>query len=183
MKNQDLAKKIKELRIKKGLSQEQLGENSGLSLRTIQRIENGETIPRGDSLKKLAAALHVSPDEILDWQLTEDNNVLYILNLSQLGIIAFPFLGVIIPMAIWILKKETIKNVNEQGISILNFQISWLVLAVPVFLLGLLLGGPQMSILFILLFYIFNIISVLINLRRVKQSKEIIYRPRFAFLK
>ena len=182
MKNQDLAKKIKELRIRRGLSQEELAQNSGLSLRTIQRIENGETIPRGDSLTKLASALQVSPDEILDWQLTEDRNILYILNLSQLGIIAFPFLGVIIPMAVWILKKETIKNVNEQGISILNFQISWLILAIPVFLLGLLLGGPQMSILFIVLFYIFNIVLVLIYLGRVKQSKEVVYRPRFEFL-
>ncbi len=183
MKNQDLAKKMKELRVKRGLSQEQLAEDSGLSLRTIQRIENGETIPRGDSLKRLATALHVSTNEILDWQLIEDKNVLFILNLSQLGIIAFPLLGVIIPMAIWILKKESVKNVNEQGISILNFQISWLVLIIPVFFLGLLFGGPQMSILFIMLFYIFNIISVLINLKRVSQSKEVIYRPRFVFLK
>ncbi len=183
MKNQDLAKKMKELRVKRGLSQEQLAEDSGLSLRTIQRIENGETIPRGDSLKRLATALHVSTDEILDWQLIEDKNVLFILNLSQLGIIAFPLLGVIIPMAIWILKKESVKNVNEQGILILNFQISWLVLIIPVFFLGLLFGGPQMSILFIMLFYIFNIISVLINLKRISQSKEVIYRPRFTFLR
>ena len=43
MKNQNLAKKIKELRVKRGLSQDQLAENSELSLRTIQRIENGKT--------------------------------------------------------------------------------------------------------------------------------------------
>ncbi len=47
MERSDLAKRVKELRTKKGLSQEQLAEASGLSLRTIQRIENGETLPRG----------------------------------------------------------------------------------------------------------------------------------------
>ena len=51
MKNLELSKKIKELRTRKGLSQEELSEEAGLSLRTIQRIENGETEPRSDSLK------------------------------------------------------------------------------------------------------------------------------------
>ena len=45
MNNQNLANKIKELRSRKGLSQEQLSEDSKLSLRTIQRIEKGESIP------------------------------------------------------------------------------------------------------------------------------------------
>ena len=66
MKNLELSKKIKELRTRKGLSQEELSEESGLSLRTIQRIENGETEPRGDSLKKLATSLGASPDELID---------------------------------------------------------------------------------------------------------------------
>lgn len=37
-----LGTKIKELRKKKGLTQVDLSEKSGLSLRTIQRIENNE---------------------------------------------------------------------------------------------------------------------------------------------
>lgn len=41
MKNKILAKKVKELRKRKGYSQEELAEKSGLSLRTVQRIENG----------------------------------------------------------------------------------------------------------------------------------------------
>jgi len=43
MKNHNLAEKLKDLRVKKGLSQEQLSEISKLSIRTTQRIENGET--------------------------------------------------------------------------------------------------------------------------------------------
>ena len=42
-----LGLRIKELRKQKGMSQEFLSEESGLSLRTIQRIENGESSPRG----------------------------------------------------------------------------------------------------------------------------------------
>ena len=42
-----LSKRLKELRNQRGLSQELLAEDSGLSLRTIQRIENSETKPTG----------------------------------------------------------------------------------------------------------------------------------------
>ena len=105
------------------------------------------------------------------------------LNLSQLLIIAFPLLGVIIPMAIWILRKDKIKDVNKQGKLILNFQISWLILLPVVFILGWLFGGPQESVLSVILLYIFNVVTVLVNYKRVKQSKEILYRPSFAFLK
>lgn len=100
MENFDLSKRVKELRARRGLSQEQLAEKSGLSLRTIQRIENGETVPRGDTLRRLTVALQVSPDEIIDWQIFEDKNVLTMLSLSQLGFLVFPLLGIIIPLAV-----------------------------------------------------------------------------------
>ena len=57
MNNLNLALRVKELRNRKGFSQETLAEESSLSLRTIQRIENNESIPRGDTLKRLANAL------------------------------------------------------------------------------------------------------------------------------
>lgn len=56
--------KVKSLRISKGWSQEQLSEFSGLSLRTIQRIENGVTISM-DSLNVLAKALDVDHNELV----------------------------------------------------------------------------------------------------------------------
>ena len=54
--------KVKTLRISKGWSQEQLSEYSGLSLRTIQRIENGVNISL-ESLSVLAKALEVDRNE------------------------------------------------------------------------------------------------------------------------
>jgi len=86
-----------ELRKRSGISQELLAGNSGLSLRTVQRIENGETQPTGDSIKRLSSALNVAPNELIDWQIIEDNNVLLLLNLSQLGFIAIPLLGILPP--------------------------------------------------------------------------------------
>ncbi|MCB2410111.1 helix-turn-helix domain-containing protein [Hymenobacter lucidus] len=53
------AARINAIRKSKGLSQEVLAERSGVSLRTIQRVEQGETVPRGHTLHALAAALEV----------------------------------------------------------------------------------------------------------------------------
>lgn len=181
MKDKELAKRIKDLRLRKGFSQEELSEKSGLSLRTIQRIENGETEPRGDSLKRLAVALQVSPDEIFNWQVIEDKNVLIMLNLSQLGFVAFPLLGIIIPLAIWILKKDVIKDVDKQGKSIINFQITWVAALFPLFIVGWLLLGP-IVILIIILLYTFNFILVLTNTKRVYKEKDVWYKPSFSFL-
>jgi transcriptional regulator with XRE-family HTH domain len=55
----DLGKKIKETRLKKSLSQEDLAEISNVNLRTIQRIENGETIPREKTKKLIFEALDI----------------------------------------------------------------------------------------------------------------------------
>jgi len=53
MKNIALSQKIKELRMMTGSSQEELAIVTQLSLRTIQRIENGETRVRETDLVAL----------------------------------------------------------------------------------------------------------------------------------
>ena len=53
-----LSTQIKELRKKKGLTQLDLSQKSGLSLRTIQRIENDEVKPSVYSLKKIGEVLN-----------------------------------------------------------------------------------------------------------------------------
>lgn len=57
------------------MSQDQLADVSGLSLRTIQRVESGDNIPRGDTLSRLATALQVTTEEVLDLQNIADNQV------------------------------------------------------------------------------------------------------------
>lgn len=50
---------IRALRLERAWSQEQLAECSGLSVRTVQRLENGDTRPALESCKAIAAALGV----------------------------------------------------------------------------------------------------------------------------
>ncbi|ENB2089716.1 2TM domain-containing protein [Vibrio alginolyticus] len=54
---------IRRLRLKRGWSQEQLADLSGLSIRTIQRIERGQK-PGLESLKCLAAVFETSVSEL-----------------------------------------------------------------------------------------------------------------------
>lgn len=63
-----LSQKIQSARKQKGLTQEELAERAGVTARTIQRIEGGETVPRAFTLKALATALILPEDTFL----TED---------------------------------------------------------------------------------------------------------------
>lgn len=57
--------RLKELREKNNLTQEQLAKNSGISSRMIQRYEYGTSRPRLDAAEKIAKALSVTTDELL----------------------------------------------------------------------------------------------------------------------
>ncbi|MEM5565132.1 helix-turn-helix domain-containing protein [Psychroserpens sp. AS72] len=186
-----LAIRVKELRNQRGMSQEFLAEESGLSLRTIQRIEKGESNPTGESLKRLANALNVSPDELIDWSVKEDKKYLTYLNLSALMFLFFPLLGVLIPFILWTSKKGKIKNSNKLGKDLINFEITWTILLffIPIVLFLIskigLIKDMTLSLFFIVIgiLYVANLILILINTLRINNEKEVIYSPRFKFLK
>src|ERR1700744_5895859 len=61
---EDIARLVKDGRIAKGYTQQQLSDQSNISLRSIQRIENGEVIPRLYTLKILSTELGFSLADI-----------------------------------------------------------------------------------------------------------------------
>ncbi len=56
---------LREGRLSKGLTQKELSERSNISIRSIQRIENGDLIPRTYTLKTLAGILELSFEEFM----------------------------------------------------------------------------------------------------------------------
>ena len=73
----------------------------------------------------------------------------------------FPFANVIIPMTIWLVKKETSPLVNDQGKEALNFQISMLIgYAICVPLCFVLIGIPAIFALF-LYHVVFSIVAAI----------------------
>ena len=191
MTKNHLATKLKALRHQKGMSQEALAEVSGLSLRTIQRIENGITNPTGDSLKRLANALNVNPDELIDWAIKEDNSYLVYLNLSTLTFLFFPLLGIIVPFILWTSKKDKIKNINALGRDLINFEITWTILLffIPfsMFILSKvgILDSFSLSALFAttVIMYVINLLFILLNTFRISNEKDAKYYPRLKFLR
>jgi transcriptional regulator with XRE-family HTH domain len=198
MKDKELAIKIKDLRNRKGFSQEELSEKSGLSLRTIQRIENGETDPRGDSLKRLSNAFNVNPDDLIDWTVIEDKGFLTSLNLSALSFVFFPILGIIVPLIIWISRKDKIRNANEIAKAILNFQITWNM----VFFIGfgsimaftyfgtksIIIENPSLLRLFVpLIFpaimYLYNATLIIFSSITIYNDGKVNYYPKIRFIK
>jgi len=65
-KEHPLAKNLKKLREKQGLSQDRLAKLADVANNTIIKIEQGENInPTLDTLRKIAKALSISVDELI----------------------------------------------------------------------------------------------------------------------
>ena len=69
--NQDLKTKfglrIKELRISKKLTQEQLSELIGMERTNLTRIESGKHFPSAENIEKLASALKIDINSLFDF--------------------------------------------------------------------------------------------------------------------
>ena len=61
-----VGRRIRKIRIEKGISQAELGEMVGLNADRIQKYENGARKPKDDMLKSIAAALEVSTLALVD---------------------------------------------------------------------------------------------------------------------
>ena len=60
-----LAQGLKSQRLSKGYTQQELADKAGVSLRSIQRIENGEVYPRSFTLKTLAETLELDFEQLV----------------------------------------------------------------------------------------------------------------------
>ena len=58
--------RLKEIRTSLNISQKELSEKTGLTLRTIQRIENNEVKPSLYSMKVISEALEITSSELIE---------------------------------------------------------------------------------------------------------------------
>lgn len=66
MKNNIFGKKLKELRLEKGLSQQKLGESLGFCNQTISFWESGSREPDLDTLVKISHFFEIGFDDLLE---------------------------------------------------------------------------------------------------------------------
>jgi transcriptional regulator with XRE-family HTH domain len=164
----NIGQKIVELRKSKGYTQEELAEKAKVNLRTIQRIENEENKPSGNTLKFICEALNTLPEKIIDYGKKEDLKLLVLMHLSVITYLVIPIGNILIPLIFWVSKKDKIINLDEKGTRLLNFQIIWTVLTTITLSTALLtatleltnLENGYISYVLLFLFVILNIINV-----------------------
>lgn len=187
-------RKIREI---KNLTQEELAQKSGLSVRTIQRIEAGMQ-PKGFTLKTLAKNLDVSekdlclPEIIVEQEIkveeipevkTEDKSVNFtlikIINLSSLPLAWFPVANFIPPLLIMIFMKEK-SRITKQ---IISLQIFLAICSPVIFMMVVLLklGSPFVMVTMVLL-VLANIYIILRNAYEIDKKNGLYYKLNFSFL-
>lgn len=67
-----LGKRIKEIRISRGLTQEQLSEVTNIGAPSISKIESGVYHPTDDNLERIAHALDVEPYKLYMFNYLKD---------------------------------------------------------------------------------------------------------------
>lgn len=189
MKEYKIGLKIKELRLSKGYSQEELATKAGINIRTIQRIENSESTPMGDTVRRIAESLNVRADEILQWNLTRNRayEILLILCLLLSPLPPFVF-GLIVAVIMWVMKKNEYVRVDYLGRKLISFELTFLLLFGILFIVGLLLGfvfGPDVGtfieVLNIVFITIIKSILVIINAIYYYYKDGLLFLPRFRF--
>ncbi|MDD7887397.1 helix-turn-helix domain-containing protein [Flavivirga sp. 57AJ16] len=165
----EIGEKIKEVRKRKGLSQEELADVAKVNLRTIQRIENNKNEPRGKTLHLICEALDLNAEDILNYGKKDDKNYLIYLHLSVISFLVIPLGNIILPLIIWVTKKDKIINLKEAGLNLLNFQILWTFITYVGLILFIILKMMQLNLgklvffhLLIFLWGVFNAINIIL---------------------
>lgn len=125
---------VKFLREEKNMTQNELAEKSGLSLRTIQRIEAGNIL-KGFTLKTIAVALETNPENLIFKKENIQIERAKLINLSVLSGLIIPFGSIIFPLILtYKTKDETNKELGKQIASVqivLSLVISLLMILSP----------------------------------------------------
>jgi transcriptional regulator with XRE-family HTH domain len=176
---------LKTIREKKHLTQEELAEQSGLSIRTIQRIEAGQE-PKGHTAKALAETLELDVSSLSKSnKATETINYSLIkrINLSSVFVCFIPLLSIVLPL---ILSRQYKQN-NHLTKGIITLQIMWSIIFILAFFVSGFLKltfdlhhqtGLWVSIFLIVL----NLVVILVNSASIDKKKELYFKFGFSLI-
>lgn len=167
------------------MTQEELSDKTGISVRTIQRIESGKD-PKGHTLKILSNTLGINENELLENGVPhfEFNPTLAkIINLSSLPFIIIPPVNILIPLIIMFAKKEFNPLVKQ----IVSIQILWLIVAGTIFMLSSFMKNwfslGSTFILFVMIFLVLlNMFIIVRNSVEIDKKEKLFYRLSFSII-
>ena len=110
--------KVKLLREEKNMTQNELAEKSGLSLRTIQRIEAGNIL-KGHTLKTIAKTLETDSENLIFTNENPEIERAKLINLSALSGVIVPFGSIVLPLLLTYKTKDHLnKEIGKQIVSV-----------------------------------------------------------------
>ena len=168
--------KLLRFRERLNLTQEELAEKSGISVRTIQRIEAGME-PKGYTLKKLAEVLGIKENELLEeHSILDDINYTWVkfINISSLPFTIIPPANIVIPLMIMFAKKQF----NPLTKQIVSVQILWTVLSLAIFMTSSILKnwfslGNKFILLIMILLISANFFIILRNAAGIDKNRKL----------
>ncbi len=177
--------KVRTLRETLGYTQAELAELASLSIRTIQRVESGQSIPKGHTLQVLAQALGVDTNQLQEEKFAaseeeaEENLKLKLINLATLCFLGIPFGNLIVPFMLW-QKYRVYALVDTVGRKILNFQIFWTLCTVLILIFSPFLQDYVTAPFSLML--VLSLISVGINLYFIFKTAQALSRKDYHIL-
>ena len=176
--------RLADIRKQKALSQDELAGQANINIRTLQRIEKGETEPRGHTLNVLCQVLDLRPEDILDYGREEDRQFRIILHLSVLAFLLLPLGNLLLPLLLWLTKGKKVLQAHEQGANILNFQLVWSVVTYSLIGTGAFLKLESLpnSGLFLkgfLIMYALNASAALVAAWQAREGKAVKFYPEW----
>ena len=171
----------------KGFTQKDLSEKTNVTVRTIQRIEKGETEPHLQTVKLLATALEIEVEDLLPLDNPKNENIQakWLLLMHATPFIGFvlPFFNVFIPLFLWIHKRDDNPVYYEHGRKVINFQISMMLYFIVVMLISLFFGHlfpfpsnwGSIAILLIISILPYSILVMLFNIYKVVKNRSCYY--------
>ncbi|GAA3729293.1 MULTISPECIES: helix-turn-helix transcriptional regulator [Flavobacterium] len=176
--------KVKFLREEKNMTQNELAEKSGLSLRTIQRIEAG-SILKGFTLKTIAEALETDLENLIFKKENIQIERAKLINLSVLSGLIIPFGSVIFPLILsYKTKDATNKELGKQIVSlqiILSLLLSVLMIASPFIQKSFVLKFPLFIIPLIAILSL-KLLIVILNGISLNQKQDLAIKLKNNFL-
>ncbi|MDZ7755027.1 serine hydrolase [Rhodohalobacter sp.] len=185
MENPSLSKNLVYQRKLKGYTQEELAGKTSVTVRTIQRIEKGDVNPHLQTVKLLAAALEIEVDDLLNLENPKEeaiqNKWLLLLHGTPLLGFGIPLFNILIPLFIWIHKREDNPLYERHGRTVVNFQITMTLLFALSFI-GLVTIQGYGFFLFISIIP-FVVIVILGNIISVLNTQKCYYPLAIPFLR
>ena len=188
---------LKKIREEQNLTQEELAEKSGISVRTIQRIEAGAD-PKGYTLKTLALSLNITEKELLAQDIPAEIEIkaeepvlagekerpvnytqVKMINISSLPFAWFPVANFLLPLLVMFFTKQK-SSIAKQ---IISLQIFLAVISPVIFMMVafLKLGSSSVLITMILL-TLANIYIILRNAYEIDRKQKLFYKLNFSII-